>query len=505
MPALHFDRLSIQKKLLDHYIQDGFENDDDLIFYVKEFLGFEYPKKAFCSHHDAPSQIMCDAFFERVSFLLLWANRTGGKTQLVALLNHLDSMFRGPLEIVTAGAALDQSHKGYQYFLKSFEHPLLKPYIGNSIQSRTDLTNQSSVQIITGSYKGFNGPHPAKVRIDEVELMEWLILEEGLNMSKSTKTARAQDVLSSTRKFSRGTVQRLLDEKDERGLSVKSYCIWDIVERCERECHGDKKYGDCPIYHLCSGKAHEGMGWYPIHDLIKKGMNLTKSTFEAQWENKRPSDAPLVYGEYFDRDKHVRSWDDLYKIFKVPEFKKHQTPAEWTHVAGVDFGTNFAFLIFAIEPTTRTWIQVYEYFCTIDRRLVEHRNIFTKADSYQHLGPIFADSAAKQDRIELRSMGVPCRESIKGPGSILLGIDEVKLQLQTNSVLDRPKFFIVDGVAPNTVREFESWGWEMNDDGTPNTEKPLDSDNHAMDALRYAIFSLGRTGARYDSTYVEGV
>lgn len=494
-----------QSRVLDFYIKNGFDNDADLLFYVKEFLGFEYPTKAFCSHHDPPGVVICDIYFERVLFVLLWANRTGAKTTIVALLNHLDSLFKGPMEIVNAGAALDQAHKGYQYYLNSFSHPLLKSFIADSIQSKTELTNGSVTQIITGSFKGFNGPHPQRTRLDEVELMEWAVLEEGLSMSKGSKTVKAQDVLSSTRKFSRGTMQRLIDEKETRHLSLRSWCIWDIVEKCNRDCKEDKKYGNCPVYHLCGGKAHGGLGWYPIDDLIKKGLNLTKSTFEAQWENKRPSDAPLVFGEYFDREKHVKTWDELYKIFRVSEFKKHTTPDEWTHVAGIDFGSNFAFLLLAIEPSTRTWILVYEYFSNIDRRLIEHKNLFTESSFYPKLGPIFGDSAAKQDIIELRSMGVRVKAAIKGKESILLGIDEIKLQLQNNQALDRPKFFIVDNAANNTVKEFETYGWEMNDDGTPNTEKPQDSFNHCIDALRYAIFSYGRTGGRYDSTYVEGV
>lgn len=222
--AIFIPREKARKRLLDNYLKEGFESDEDLLFYIKEFLGFEYPDKIYCSHHTLPSKIICDIYFERYLYVLIWANRQGGKTTLVGgILNHLDSLFKGPLEICNAGAALDQATKGYQYYINSFSDPLLKFYVKDSIQSRTTLTNGSVVSIITGSQKGFNGPHPQKVRIDEVELMEWTVLEEGLSMSQSKGRIRAQDILSSTRKVQKGTVQRLLDEKDTRGLTVLSF------------------------------------------------------------------------------------------------------------------------------------------------------------------------------------------------------------------------------------------------------------------------------------------
>ncbi len=505
MAAVVIDRGKYQKKLLDHYIDRGFENDDDLLFYVEEFLGFKYPRKTFCSHHTSPAQILCDLYFERTLYALVWANRLGGKTRLISILNHLDSVFKGPLEICNAGAAIEQANKGYQYYLESFRHPLLKPLILNSIQSKTELTNRSVTSIITGSFKGFNGPHPEKFRCDEVELMEFNVLEEGMNMSKSTGRIKAQDVLSSTRKFKGGTVQRLINEKDERGLTVMSYCIWDSVAKCRRECKDDKKYGNCPIYHLCGGKAHDAPadGWYPIADLVKKGMNLSKSTFEAQWENKRPSDAPLVYGEYFDRDKHVKTWDELYRIFKVDEFKKKMIPKDWIRIGGIDFGTNFAFTVLSLEARTRTLIQYFEYFWNIDRRIEDHVKIIHKLDDFRLIDEIFADPAAKQDRIEFKSRGVRTKKAIK---DILLGIDEVKAVLQTNSVLERPKYYIVDGTSPETINEFENWSWKLLPDGTPNTEEPEEHSDHCMDAVRYAIYSYGRSGvASYSTAYVEGI
>lgn len=782
-------------KLLKHYLADGFDSDEDLLWYVENFLGFKYPTQSYCAHHSPPAKTLCDLYFERSLFSLVWGSRTSGKTRMVSVLNHLDSMFRAPIEICNAGASLDQANKGYQYYVESFKHPLLQPFIKSSIQSKTTLITGSTTSVITGSFRGFNGPHPQRClsgdtiidtpdgkfkirdlagkedfpvysydrirnrfvvanasrcmrtrknaqlykvtfdsgvlfatknhkillyngkykrienikpgtrvraikrniidsrggylgiyqpdirdyelehrmnaeyvaerkikkdevvhyideikhnnrpdnliimaredhnifhamsraknpffgkthtkkvrkrlsryakkqwklyrkqiiaaqnknrprgknhwawgrklskkerrlistrtkegmkaagynhvvvsiekykredvydiqvdiyhnfvangvvvhncRIDEVELVEWALLQEGLNMSQSNDHAQATDTLSSTRKFFQGTMQRLLDEQKDLNLHLYAMCVWDVIEPCPRQCHDDPVYGNCPIYHLCGGKAHEGKGWYKISDLIKKGLNLTKATFEAQWENKRPSDAPLIY-DMFNRETHVKTWEQLYEIFKVDDFKKHRPPADWTHIAGIDFGSNFSFDAFVLEPTTRTWILYYEYFHDTDRRMIEHAQRIRQTPQFECFGPIYGDSAAKQDRIELRSLGVRVIPSIKAgedgkfkgsnvKGSVLLGIDEVKMHLEVNPVLGRPKFFIVEGAANNAVKEFEMWSWELNDDGKPSYERPMSGFDHSLDSIRYALYSFKRTGARYRALSVEGV
>lgn len=195
----------------------------------------------------------------------------------------------------------------------------------------------------------------------------------------------------------------------------------------------------------------------------------------------------------------------MYTIFKVDEFKKGRIPKSWTRIGGIDFGTNFAFLVLALEPQTRTWILYHEYFFDLDRRLVDHASKIRQCPDYSDIDIVYSDAAAKQDRLELNGYGIKTVKSVKGDNSILLGIDEIKLQLQVNQILGRPKFFIVAGTAPNTIREFEMWSWKLNKDGTPDTEEPIDDFNHCQDALRYAIFSYGRAGGKYEVTYVEGI
>lgn len=739
-------RPKVRKDLLHDFLQSGFANDEELYFYIKEYLGHHIPTESFCPEHQSPFQFLADVYFERVTFALAFGSRSSGKTTDVAILNHLDTVFKGKeIEICSAGSTLDQAQKGYRYYQQTFKDPLLSSLLKNSIQSHSETYNGSVLEVVAGTSKGMNGPHPMKVRIDEVELMEWSILQEGLSMSISKGAVKAQDVLSSSRKVSRGVMQRLLSEADQTGLKVYNFCVggetvihspegdtrirdlvgkevyvysvkderlvlrkaknirktrthekvyrveyswwsgkggrktqhivatgdhkfmlrdgtyketkdlvvedplmpfhkgimlqgegsskkevsligftgsqivreptfvqeqlygpiakdevmhhvdgnrlnnhpsnlevkkrkehsrehtiswftevseedierrnkkisdrakifntseksiranrirwdrvrenhtvtsvqswgyqdvycmeveetqnfaannvfihncaWDIIEQCTRQCHDDPVYGNCPIFDKCEGKAHYGKGWYKIDDLIRKVLNLSKTTFTAQWENKKPSDASTVYGEYWDDQVHVLDWDGSYggrtlkSVFGVTSI-----PNEWKKIGGIDFGSIFVYLQIAIEPTKDIWIVYYEYYHDTDRLLETHAKNIKLAPDWQRRIQIYADPAGKQDRIELESYGIRTVTALK---DVDLGVDAVKQRLQVNLVTRLPKLFIMRN-CKNTIREFDAWAHIMHKDGTVDRESYEDFDDHCMDTVRYAVFSHRR-------------
>src|SRR5207253_342130 len=98
--------------------------------------------------------------------------------------------------------------------------PLFASQVISSLRSETVFANGSKVKIIAGTYHGMNSPHPNKVRIDEIELMPWVVLQEGLQMSIERDGWKAQDTLTSTRKFQKGTMQRMLDEAPKKGARI---------------------------------------------------------------------------------------------------------------------------------------------------------------------------------------------------------------------------------------------------------------------------------------------
>jgi len=479
-----------RRLLLQHWLAHGFESEDELYDYIWEFLGVRIPRQAMCSSHVAPFQIVTDLYFDRVRSGVILASRSSGKTLNSAILNHLDMLFKGrPIEIGTAGATIDQANKGYRYFKDTFRDPVLRPLLTTSTLRRSETVNGSLLEIVVGTVKGLNSKHPNRVKIDEVELIPYPLLEEGLSMAISKDGIAGQTVLMSTRKYAQGTMQRLLREAPSRGLRVWRYCIWDVVERCERACQNDPAHGTCPIWDKCQGRAHDGKGWYKIDDLIEKVRTLTKATFEAQWECKEPHDADTVYGGYWMPDVHVLSWkpDGVHKTF-AEVFGEPAVPKDWTLIAGLDFGSRFAYELLAYCQRLDTWVVTDEYFHEGDRLLADHLSRI-QAIEQGRLVMRYADTAAKQDRLELRSRGLHTYESIK---NVAAGVDEIKQKLRIDPVAGRPKLYVMN-TCERLIWEFANWSWTKNPDGTPNYDKPSDFFCDALDALRYAIHTYRRS------------
>src|SRR3990172_7611827 len=245
---IFLDPAKVRRNLFKTLVKDGLKTKEELDFYIQEYLGYNIPKKKTCPNHISPFKFLYDVFFERIGNAFAYGSRGSGKTRLFSLLNHLDMTFKPTVTIVSAGATLDQSHRCYDYFCGYYKDPLLKSMLTENLMSYSEGANGSILEVITGSLKGFNGPHPVKARIDELELIRWETLQEGLSMALSDGEYRSQTIMASTRKWSGGSVSRLLEESSKRKISVYNFCALEVVETCQRECFGDAKYGDCIAY-----------------------------------------------------------------------------------------------------------------------------------------------------------------------------------------------------------------------------------------------------------------
>ncbi|WP_157308793.1 PBSX family phage terminase large subunit [Chitinophaga tropicalis] len=89
---------------------------------------------------------------------------------------------------------------------------------------------------------------------------------------------------------------------------------------------------------------------------------------------------------------------------------------------------------------------------------------------------IYADSAEPKSIQELKDLGFyRIKEADKGPDSVLFGIKQV-------SAMEN---YITEGSA-NLWSENEEYKWKLDQNGEP-TNEPVDKNNHAKDAGRYAI------------------
>ncbi|HER7274170.1 TPA: PBSX family phage terminase large subunit [Streptococcus pyogenes] len=90
---------------------------------------------------------------------------------------------------------------------------------------------------------------------------------------------------------------------------------------------------------------------------------------------------------------------------------------------------------------------------------------------------IKGDSAEKKSNQELRNLGIPRMIDVtKGPGTVMQGIQYL---LQYD--------WVVDERCVKTIEELENYTWKKDKKTNEYINEPVDSYNHCIDAIRYAV------------------
>lgn len=90
---------------------------------------------------------------------------------------------------------------------------------------------------------------------------------------------------------------------------------------------------------------------------------------------------------------------------------------------------------------------------------------------------IIADSAEPKSLEEMHRLGWNIKPSKKGPDSVRQGID----------IMKRHKLHIVQG-SSNLIKEMRNYKWQTDKNGR-NINRPVDTFNHAIDAVRYVCLN----------------
>lgn len=165
----------------------------------------------------------------------------------------------------------------------------------------------------------------------------------------------------------------------------------------------------------------------------------------------------------------------------LPKYKKQLLNKEelkqFPSYFGLDYGfinDPSAFMHIKIDDENRRLYIVEEYV----RKGLTNDKI---AEAIKALGYskeiIRADSAEKKSNQELRNLDIPrVIDVMKGPGSVMQGIQYI-LQYE----------IIVDERCVKTIEELENYTWKKDRATNEYINEPVDSYNHCLDAMRYAI------------------
>lgn len=239
-------------------------------------------------------------------------------------------------------------------------------------------------------------------------------------------------------------------------------------------------------------------------DVLLRGENPPADSvvIEANWNDNPflPAElrADLEDDRRRDPDKFLHVWQGAYslnseaRVFRNWKIEEFETPADAVHRFGADWG-------FAVDPTVLVRCHIdgrklyvdaeaWQVGCEIDRTPALFDTI---PGSRKFL--IRADSARPETVSYMKRQGFRIVEAIKGPGSIEDGVEF----LRSFDIIVHPR-------CKKVAEELTLFAYKV-DQHTGDILPVLDDkNNHTIDALRYALEELRRTGYKPRGAQKQG-
>jgi hypothetical protein len=458
-----------------------------------------------CKDHDAPFDFVYHSFMGLSKVVLAMANRSGGKTLDFAVLSILDTLANDNCESANLGAIQAQAHRCYRYMQGIINSsPVFRGFTkGDGTIQRREFMNRSSIEVLVATMTGVNSPHPQKLKMDEVELIPWVILQEALSMVQSKGDVKGVTVLGSTRKFATGPMQKLLDQGGGRGVKIFTWCILETMEpfpdnpalpnfdpilaKDIRTIMGTDLPDNTSMF----------SGYYKWEDFIEKYQTLDRDVLDIQWFCKKPDLAALIYSR-FDEGRNVETNFKLDLTQQIYIFEDFGNSKDHPDV-----------ILFAQHNPETNVVTVFDelYLANLSStQMVEEAK--KKLTSYgmttDQLTGWIPDHHMLTQVIDRKNMGLP----IWGPVDDTMIDNPSRVYLIANGV-HLVRKFIDEGwfkITPNCTQlraEFMSYSRKRKPNGE-YSDDPDKKNDHGPDAVRYGLVRLFPTialGTFGDETY----
>lgn len=385
-----------------------------------------------------------------------------------------------------------------------------------------------------------NSEHVPMFVVDEVDVVENHAAYQEAKMIPAPINGKMPiTILASTRKFSFGKVQQEIDDAPKTGLRSKHWNLIDCTEACPPSRHlpeepkiniyasditlkaiSEKDYNEltddekikyepkegyagclknCKLFATCKGRlATEQKSKSPLLKPIAHTTNQFKTMslpyINSQLLCRKPSTEGLIYPN-FDREIHMLTAAQMAEKITGQPFDKNLTKAqliqimkEWNLVcsAGLDWGYshNFSvvtgfedgFRVFILDVISMPELEPSQQLLICKKRI-------------KHLQPgIWPDTENPQLIKVFRKAGFKMKEWKKTPGSVVGGIDVVRMKL--SPALGETTLFLLlgDDGCELLAKRFSSYHWKIDANGRAS-DIPDDEGDDELDALRYWIMN----------------
>jgi len=297
-----FSQTSWSELALAARINAGLHSDEELARFLKRRLGIRIPDQQVCPDHQAPFSFVADVFFGRVVDAVVWSCRSGGKSFNEALLTFLDSHFRTKCDTRVLAGSFYQGRQVYEATLDFWDEPGWTQFLlSEPTKSETLLKNGSGFEVLTASQRSVRGPHPQRLKLDEIDELARDLYDAALSQPQSQHGIPASVIMTSTMHRPFGLMQEVIDNRHKMGLKLYKWCFLEVVERCSDVCRNVQDPRSicngkrCNLWEDCQGKAHDAVGYYAVEDVRKKKAQLPTDTWQSEWLVKRPTARDMVF------------------------------------------------------------------------------------------------------------------------------------------------------------------------------------------------------------------
>lgn len=511
--------------------------------------------------------------------ILLFASRDSFKTLSASIFEVL-CLVHLTRDVIHGAAIKPQSKRASSYCQKMLNAPFFREFVSSKNDSTLEITRyehkvskdnftskqyallsptekdeydeiKQSVVIVVATVQSMNGQHGSLV-LDECDIIQNKeAYEESKFIPSEINGLLPFTLLTSTRKYSFGIVQKEIDEAPNTGMIIRSWNILDVTKRCGPERHlpqlpeipiyvnddllkavseedfknltieEQKKYNmqmgsqgclsNCKLFAACKGRLKNQTS----DSSMLKSINHTQATFKKSRLDKakaqllclKPSTEGLIYN-HFDKNVHMISagkmasmitgGEEFPETFTRQDLKALVKRLDLKYYGGMDFGTvhNFATVV-GFKHDERLFVT--------EAREIPDLDPSEQVDACMadlDLDIFYYPDMAMTGTIKMfKKAGFHMVQWKKKPGSVLEGIGSVK-EVMTPVGGTAPKFYILkDGPGCELLgTRLSQYHWSMGPDGK-STEVPDDEDDDLADASRYLIMNVMKTNRAPNFVY----
>ena len=246
-------------------------DETELWWFVYALFGIKIPTKRVCHDHCSPFDAFANAYFARTPVDVWKASRGfGGKTMLLSTLCATELAALGA-ELTLLGGSGQQSFRIHEATNAIWNAPSApRDMLTKQVRGHTVLKNGGNMVALTASQTSVRGPHPQRLRLDEIDEMDLEILEAAQGQPMFKHGIEPHTVMSSTHQYPHGTMTAILERASEKG--------WPVFQWCYKETSNLED------------------GWLRPEDIERKRNEVTNRMFEVEYDLQDP----LIEGNAID-------------------------------------------------------------------------------------------------------------------------------------------------------------------------------------------------------------